>query len=86
MMGMPVSFFDKQSTGTLLSRITYDSEQVASSSSGALITVVREGASIIGLFIMMFYYSLAIVDHFDCAGTDCFDCDSRSIEAFSQHQ
>ena len=54
---MPVSFFDKQSTGTLLSRITYDSEQVASSSSGALITVVREGASIIGLFIMMFYYS-----------------------------
>ena len=52
MMGMPVSFFDKQSTGTLLSRITYDSEQVASSSSGALITVVREGASIIGLFIM----------------------------------
>ncbi|XNM72832.1 ABC transporter transmembrane domain-containing protein [Escherichia coli] len=57
MMGMPVSFFDKQSTGTLLSRITYYSEQVASSSSGALITVVREGASIIGLFIMMFYYS-----------------------------
>lgn len=57
MMGMPVAFFDQQSTGTLLSRITYDSEQVASSSSSALITVVREGASIIGLFIMMFYYS-----------------------------
>ena len=57
MMGMPVTFFDQQSTGTLLSRITYDSEQVASSSSSALVTVVREGASIIGLFIMMFYYS-----------------------------
>ncbi|MGL9722377.1 lipid A ABC transporter ATP-binding protein/permease MsbA [Sodalis sp. (in: enterobacteria)] len=57
MMDMPVSFFDQQSTGTLLSRITYDSEQVASSSSGALITVIREGASIIGLFAMMFYYS-----------------------------
>ncbi|MGL9769143.1 MAG: lipid A ABC transporter ATP-binding protein/permease MsbA [Sodalis sp. (in: enterobacteria)] len=57
MMDMPVSFFDKQSIGTLLSRITYDSEQVASSSSGALITVIREGASIIGLFAMMFYYS-----------------------------
>ncbi len=57
MMGMPVSFFDQQSTGTLLSRITYDSEQVAASSSGALVTVVREGASIIGLFIMMFYHS-----------------------------
>lgn len=57
MMGMPVAFFDKQSTGTLLSRITYDSEQVASSSSGALITLVREGASIIALFVLMFYYS-----------------------------
>ncbi|PBI79724.1 Phospholipid-lipopolysaccharide ABC transporter [Campylobacter jejuni] len=57
MMRMPVAFFDQQSTGTLLSRITYDSEQVASSSSSALVTVVREGASIIGLFVMMFYYS-----------------------------
>lgn len=57
MMGMPVSFFDQQSTGTLLSRITYDSEQVASSASGALITIIREGAYIIGLFAMMFYYS-----------------------------
>lgn len=57
MMRMPVSFFDQQSTGTLLSRITYDSEQVASSASSALVTVVRESASIIALFCMMFYYS-----------------------------
>lgn len=56
-MRMPVSFFDQQSTGTLLSRITYDSEQVASSSSNALVTAVRESASIITLFCMMFYYS-----------------------------
>lgn len=57
MMGMPVTFFDQQSTGTLLSRITYDSEQVAASSAGALVNVVREGASIISLFFLMFYYS-----------------------------
>lgn len=57
LMGMPVAFFDQQSTGTLLSRISYDCEQVASSSSGSLVTVVREGASIFGLFVMMFYYS-----------------------------
>lgn len=56
-MNMPVSFFIRQSTGALVSRITYDSNQVASSSSGALITVVREGTSIIGLCIIMFYYS-----------------------------
>ncbi|CUX96612.1 lipid A ABC transporter ATP-binding protein/permease MsbA [Candidatus Doolittlea endobia] len=57
MMDMPASFFDQQSIGTLLSRITYDSDQVASSSSRALITAIRESASIIGLFAMMFYYS-----------------------------
>ncbi|WP_457913761.1 lipid A ABC transporter ATP-binding protein/permease MsbA [Candidatus Gillettellia adelgis] len=57
MIRMPVAFFDQQSTGTLLSRITYDSEQVASSSSSALVTIVRESASIIALFCMMFYYS-----------------------------
>ncbi|WP_066284198.1 MULTISPECIES: lipid A ABC transporter ATP-binding protein/permease MsbA [Arsenophonus] len=57
MMGMPVAFFDQQSIGTLLSRITYDSEQVASSSSSALITIVRESSYIIGLFGLMFYYS-----------------------------
>lgn len=56
-MNMPISFFVKHSTATLVSRITYDADQVASSSSGALITVIREGASIIGLCIMMFYYS-----------------------------
>ncbi|WP_348250312.1 ABC transporter transmembrane domain-containing protein, partial [Salmonella enterica] len=36
MMGMPVALFDKQSTGTLLSGITYDSVQGDSSSSGGL--------------------------------------------------
>ncbi|CZF82150.1 lipid A ABC transporter ATP-binding protein/permease MsbA [Grimontia marina] len=56
-MKMPVSFFDKESSGALLSRITYDSEQVANATSGALVSLVREGASIIGLMILMFYNS-----------------------------
>ncbi|WP_028024079.1 lipid A ABC transporter ATP-binding protein/permease MsbA [Enterovibrio calviensis] len=56
-MKMPVSFFDKESSGALLSRITYDSEQVANATSGALVSLVREGASIIGLMTLMFYYS-----------------------------
>lgn len=55
---MPVSFFDQQSTGTLLAQYSFcDSEQVASSLSGSDRTVVREGAYIIGLFGLMFYYS-----------------------------
>lgn len=50
----PVSFYDQSSTGRLLSRITYDTDQVASSSSDALITIVRESAFIVGLFYTMF--------------------------------
>ena len=56
-MHMPVSFFDKESTGGLLSRITYDSEQVAGATSRALVSIVREGASITGLLTLMFWNS-----------------------------
>ncbi|MBA5761722.1 lipid A ABC transporter ATP-binding protein/permease MsbA [Vibrio sp. 404] len=56
-MHMPVAYFDKESTGGLLSRITYDSEQVAGATSRALVSIVREGASIIGLLTLMFWNS-----------------------------
>ncbi|WP_375750341.1 lipid A ABC transporter ATP-binding protein/permease MsbA [Vibrio sp. HN007] len=56
-MHMPVSFFDRESTGALLSRITYDSEQVAAATSQALVSIVREGASILGLIVLMFWNS-----------------------------
>ncbi len=56
-MSMPVAFFDRESTGGLLSRITYDSEQVAAATSKALVSIVREGASIIALLALMFWNS-----------------------------
>ncbi len=56
-MKMPVAFFDKESTGSLLSRITYDTEQVASATSQALVNIVRETASIIGLIGLMVWSS-----------------------------
>ena len=56
-MHMPVSFFDKEKMGALLSRITYDSEQVSAATSKALVSIVREGASIIGLLTLMFWNS-----------------------------
>ena len=57
LMFMPVSFFDRNSTGKLLSRITYDSEMIANSSSNSLVTIVREGAYLISLLVVMFYTS-----------------------------
>ncbi|MFZ7174044.1 lipid A ABC transporter ATP-binding protein/permease MsbA [[Pasteurella] aerogenes] len=57
LMYMPVGFFDQNSAGKLLSRITYDSEQVANSSSNSLTTIVREGAYILSLLGVMIYTS-----------------------------
>ncbi|MEJ9334788.1 lipid A ABC transporter ATP-binding protein/permease MsbA [Gallibacterium anatis] len=57
LMYMPVSFFDHQAAGKLLSRITYDSEQVANSSSNALITIVKESATVVSLLGLMLYTS-----------------------------
>lgn len=57
MMGMLVVFFDKQFIGMLLLCIIYDFEQVVFFFFSVLIIVVCEGVLIIGLFVMMFYYS-----------------------------
>ena len=57
LMFMPVGFFDKNATGKLLSRITYDSEVIANASSGSLVTIVREGVYLISLLGIMLYTS-----------------------------
>ncbi|MEW9796775.1 lipid A export permease/ATP-binding protein MsbA [Alteromonas sp. CYL-A6] len=54
---LPVSFHDSQSVGNLISKVTYDTEQVANAAGKALLTLVREGALVIGLLAVMFYYS-----------------------------
>ncbi|WP_084407257.1 lipid A export permease/ATP-binding protein MsbA [Aestuariibacter salexigens] len=54
---LPVSFHDTHASGNLISKVTYDTEQVANAAGKALLTLVREGALVIGLLIVMFYYS-----------------------------
>ena len=54
---LPVSFHDTQAVGALISKVTYDTKQVANASGKALLTLVREGALVIGLLAVMFYYS-----------------------------
>lgn len=54
---LPVSYMDRENTGTLISKVTYDTEQVARASGSALITIVRNGVTVIGMLAVMFYYS-----------------------------
>jgi ATP-binding cassette, subfamily B, bacterial MsbA len=57
LMAMPMSFFDQQNTGALLSKVTYDASQVSSAASSTLVSIVREGATVIGLLGLMFWHS-----------------------------
>lgn len=52
-INLPVSFHDKHSTGELISKITYDAEQVQYAITKAILTVVREGAFVVFLVVTM---------------------------------
>lgn len=54
---LPVSFHDQHSAGLLISKIIYDTEQVSMAAGKALLTLVREGALVVGLLGLMFYQS-----------------------------
>ncbi|MBM7454961.1 subfamily B ATP-binding cassette protein MsbA [Oceanisphaera litoralis] len=57
LMAMPVAFFDRHNSGNLLSKVTYDASQVSSAASSTLVTLVREGATVMGLLGLMLYHS-----------------------------
>lgn len=56
-MQLPVSYHDQHSTGELISKVTYNTEQIKQTTSRALAVMVREGAFVTGLVVMMFYHS-----------------------------
>lgn len=57
LVSMPKSYFDKHKTGELIAKITYDASQVNEAASSALVALVREGATVIGLLCLMFWQS-----------------------------
>ena len=50
---LPTTFFDSNSSGHLISRITFNVEQVTSAITDAVTVSVREGLTVIGLLIVM---------------------------------
>jgi subfamily B ATP-binding cassette protein MsbA len=49
--------YDQSITGKLVSKITFDAEQVAEAATKAITTIIKDGLTIIGLLSLMFYYS-----------------------------
>ncbi|WNO61198.1 lipid A export permease/ATP-binding protein MsbA [Rheinheimera sp. MMS21-TC3] len=54
---LPVSFHDQHSTGDLISKITYNTEQIKQTTSRALAVLIREGVFVFGLLVLMFWNS-----------------------------
>ena len=54
MLFLPVSFHDQHSNGELISKITFDTEQVQQAITRALQVIIREGAFVVFLLYVMF--------------------------------
>ncbi|SFC96391.1 lipid A export permease/ATP-binding protein MsbA [Pseudoalteromonas denitrificans] len=57
MLHLPVTFHDKHSSGSLISKITFDTEQVQQAITKGMLILVREGAFVLFLLTGMFYIS-----------------------------
>ena len=56
----PTKTYDFSSSGELLSKVTYDTEQVAEAATKAITVIVRDGLTVIGLLGLMFYQSFIL--------------------------
>ena len=52
---LPASFYDKSTSGQLMSKLLYDVEQVANATTDAILTLIRDTLTIIGLLAWMVY-------------------------------
>jgi len=57
LLRLPSRFYDSMSAGMLLSKITYNIEQVADATTNAVTVIFRDGLTVIGLIGLMFYRS-----------------------------
>lgn len=55
LMSLSVSFFDANSAGMITSKLTYDTEQMASAATNAAVSLVRDSLTILGMLAYMLY-------------------------------
>jgi ATP-binding cassette, subfamily B, bacterial MsbA len=62
-LDLPAAYFDRTSTGTLLSRLTYNSEQVGQASTDSIVIMVRAALTVAGLIAWLFWlnWQLAVI-------------------------
>jgi subfamily B ATP-binding cassette protein MsbA len=55
MVTLPARFYDQSTSGQLMSKVLYDVEQVANAATDAILTIVRDSLTILGLLAWMIY-------------------------------
>jgi len=60
LMQVPTRYYDRHSSGQILSKFTYNVENVASATTTALTTLVRDGFTVIGLMGYMLYINAGL--------------------------
>ncbi len=55
LLTLPASFFDRSTSGQLMSKLLYDVEQVADAATDAVLVLIRDTLTIIGLIAWMIY-------------------------------
>jgi subfamily B ATP-binding cassette protein MsbA len=57
LLRLPTSYYDRASSGTLVSKMVYDVEQLADASSNVVTVFIRDSLTLLGLLGLMFYQS-----------------------------
>ena len=62
-LDLPVAYFDRTSTGTLLSRLTYNSEQVGQGSTDSVVIMIRAALTVLAMIAGLFWlnWQLALI-------------------------
>lgn len=57
LLRLPTAYYDRASSGTLVSKMVYDVEQLADASSSVVTVFIRDSLTLLGLLGLMFYQS-----------------------------
>jgi subfamily B ATP-binding cassette protein MsbA len=62
-LDLPVAYFDGTSSGALLSKLTYNSEQVGQASTDSIVIMVRAALTVTGMIVALFWFNwrLAVI-------------------------
>jgi len=55
LLNVPVSYYDKNSMGRLVSKVTYDVMQIKGAATNAITVILREGLTVVGLLAWLFW-------------------------------